>query len=86
MGAIATPVWATGVSFDGLQVLVRADGGGSETNNHQWPGRVARIDPQTNKSYGILVDFIDRFDRWAYGRSLLRRKTYKKNGWVQLCK
>ena len=86
MGAIATPVWATGVSFDSLQVLVRADGGGSETNNHQWPGRVARIDPQTNKSYGILVDFIDRFDRWAYGRSLLRRKTYKKNGWVQLCK
>lgn len=84
LGAIATPIWATGVSFDGLQVLIRADGGGSEINCHQWPGRVARIDPVTGKRVGVVVDFLDKFDQWTYQRSLFRRRIYTKNGWTQM--
>lgn len=83
LGAIATTIWTTGVSFDGLQVLVRADGGGSKTNCHQWPGRVARIDPVTGKKIGIVVDFIDSFDPWALKRSQLRQRIYRSNGWRQ---
>jgi len=81
MGCIATTIWTQGVSFDSLQVLIRADGGYSETNNQQWPGRVARIDPATGKSYGILVDCLDRFDAWANARSLARLRSYRNNGW-----
>ena len=83
LGAIATSIWATGVSFDGLQVLIRADGGASETNNIQWPGRVARISTDTGKEVGIVVDFMDRFDAWAYQRSKFRQRSYSRNGWEQ---
>ena len=81
MGCIATTIWTQGVSFDSLQVLIRADGGYSETNNQQWPGRVARIDPKTNKSYGILVDCFDEFDVWTKARSFARLRSYRSNGW-----
>jgi len=83
MGAIATPIWTHGVSFDALQVLIRADGGDSMTNNYQWPGRVTRIDPKTGKSYGIVVDFEDLFDPWALARSRRRRQAYAKAAWNQ---
>lgn len=83
LGAIATTIWATGVSFDGLQVLVRADGGASETNNIQWPGRVARICHETGKEAGIVVDFVDQFDPWARQRAKMRQRSYQRNGWKQ---
>jgi len=83
MGAIATGVWSVGVSFDSLQVMIRADGGSSETNSTQGPGRVCRINPETGKNCGILIDCDDRFDdRFANGADT-RRRSYSKHGWTQ---
>jgi superfamily II DNA or RNA helicase len=83
MGVIATKVWATGASFDGLNVLVRANGGSSKTEHIQQPGRVCRIDPATGKSTGVLVDCMDHFNPNFKRRSMTRRTSYHKFGWTQ---
>jgi superfamily II DNA or RNA helicase len=82
LGAIATGVWSVGVSFDSLQVLVRADGGASETNNLQAPGRVCRIDA-SGKPCGIVLDLQDEFDDKFMGWGVGRRRAYNQNGWRQ---
>jgi superfamily II DNA or RNA helicase len=84
LGAIATGVWSVGVSFDSLEVLVRAEGSSSETQNVQAPGRVCRIHEDTGKEVGIVVDFHDKFDSKFYSRSLDRRHSYHQHGWVQI--
>ena len=82
-GVIATGVWAVGVSFTGLDVLVRANGGTSKTENIQLPGRVCRIDAATGKQMGIVVDCMDRFNPTYENRSKTRRTAYAKQGWIQ---
>jgi len=79
--AVATGVWSVGVSFDSLQVLVRAEGSGSETQNTQAPGRVCRIDDR--KDVGIVVDFWDLWDAGFLARAQSRRRTYAKHEWQQ---
>jgi len=81
---IATGVWSVGVSFDSLNVLIRADAGASETTNIQLPGRVCRIDPSSGKQCGILIDFNDVWDTKFKGRAADRRRDYHKRGWTQL--
>lgn len=81
--AIATSVWRTGVSFDALQVLMRAEGGSSETEAVQGPGRVCRIDPTSNKQVGILVDCNDMFDSKFQGYTNDRKRVYAARKWVQ---
>jgi len=83
LGAIATPIWSTGVSFDALQVLIRAEGSASETANIQAPGRVCRIDNPTGKQCGIVVDCLDEFDKRFNTRAIGRRRAYNKQGWTQ---
>lgn len=83
LGVIATGVWAVGVSFDSLQVLVRANGGASETDNIQMPGRVCRIDEATGKAYGTVVDFTDTFNSKFKQRAMGRRRAYAAQGWSQ---
>jgi len=80
---IATGVWAVGVSFNSLQVLVRAGGGTSETDSIQIPGRVGRIDPDTGKPCGLLIDVMDEFDSGCLANSRKRRQAYAKQGWMQ---
>lgn len=84
MGVIATNIWSAGVSFDDLEVLVRADGRVSKTVNIQAPGRVCRI-PQklTAKKCGIVIDFIDHFDETLYRQSKKRFRIYREMGWIQ---
>jgi len=84
MCVIATGVWSTGVSFDSLNVMIRADAGDSDTANVQVPGRVCRIHPESGKQAGILVDFNDKWNTKFHGRSVNRRRTYHKRGWTQL--
>ena len=84
MCAIATGVWAVGVSFDSLNVLVRADAGDSETLNIQMPGRVCRIDAATQKECGILIDLNDLWSPYFRARSANRRRDYHARGWTQL--
>jgi len=76
---IATTVWNRGVNFHQLQVLIRADGGGSPIGDTQIPGRVCRL--YDDKTVGIVHDYEDEFNDGYYRKSLGRRKNYEKKGW-----
>lgn len=83
---IATDVWSTGVDFEQLNVLVRADARASDIVDVQGPGRVSRMytSPEgVKKEYGEVIDCIDNFDANFYRRSEGRRKSYKLLGWEQ---
>ena len=76
---IATYVWKQAVDFEGLSVLIRADGSPSPIASYQIPGRLSRI--SDGKSRGLLIDFRDTFNSMATRNYYARLKTYKKNGW-----
>ena len=84
LGAIATGVWSTGVSFDSLEVLWRADGGASATASVQSPGRVCRIEESIGKRVGLVFDSIDYFDDNFRRKSQERRYAYAKQEWTQI--
>lgn len=77
--AIATTCWNVGVDFRQLQVLVRADGGDSRTDDIQVPGRSSRI--SSGKSHAIIRDYHDAFSHRSAQRSLRRRAEYDVHGW-----
>lgn len=78
---IATDVWSTGVDFDNLSVVVRADARGSEIMDTQGPGRASRV--KDGKAYGHVIDAIDYFDRNWQTTSRGRYQTYESLGWEQ---
>lgn len=83
---IATDVWATGVDFEQLNVLVRADDRDSDIVDVQGPGRVSRVytSPDgTKKDFGEVIDCMDTFDPTFYRKSTGRRNSYKLLGWEQ---
>ena len=84
MGVIATNIWSTGVSFDGLEVLGRCAGGQSATVSTQGPGRVCRIETDLGKEGGIVLDCMDHFDRKMLANSMSRRRDYGKHQWTQI--
>jgi superfamily II DNA or RNA helicase len=53
---ICTDVYAQGVTFPDLRVMVNASGGGGSISSVQKPGRLAQIRP--GKTCGYLVDFL----------------------------
>lgn len=79
--AIVTTIWNVGVSFNKLQVLMRADGSSSSINDIQIPGRVSRI--SEGKECGIVHDYLDQFDAGLARRAKKRASNYKKMGWSQ---
>lgn len=76
---VSSMTWKQGVSFDGLNVLIRADGSLSKILSTQVPGRLSRLSPGKDKA--ILVDFIDKFNPTAQNNSYARIRNYRKNGW-----
>ncbi len=78
---IATSVWNRGVNFHQLSVLIRADGSGRAINDVQIPGRVSRL--STGKNEGLIIDFMDQFNKTYKGRAADRRKNYRANNWTQ---
>lgn len=83
---IATDVWSTGVDFEQLNVLVRADDRDSDIVDVQGPGRVSRIytaPDGTVKEFGEVVDCMDTFDPTFYRKSIGRRDSYRLLGWEQ---
>jgi superfamily II DNA or RNA helicase len=83
---IATDVWSTGVDFEQLNVLVRADDRDSDIVDVQGPGRVSRIytaPDGTKKEFGEVIDCMDTFDSTFYRKSMGRRNSYKLLGWEQ---
>lgn len=81
---IATDVWSTGVSFEQLAVLMRADARGSEILDDQAPGRVVRTHAASGKERGIVYDCWDMFDAKLLRYSKTRQRHYKKKDWVQI--
>ena len=83
---IATDVWSTGVDFEQLNVLVRADDRDSDIVDVQGPGRVSRLyvaPDGTQKDFGEVLDCMDTFDPTFYRKSMGRRNSYKLLGWEQ---
>ena len=78
---IATSVWSRGVSFDGLSVMIRADGGMSGVKDKQWPGRASRI--ADGKMGSIIIDCADKFNPRLWEHSLARYCHYEALGWAQ---
>lgn len=90
MRALATHIYAQGVTFSDLRVMINAAGGGASTQSIQKPGRVAEIRP--GKKAGIVIDFLCVPDdslrnakgsdmSWALVReSAARFENYKKTG------
>lgn len=81
---IATDVWSTGVSFDSLQVLFRADARSSSILDEQIPGRVSRVHDASGKRVGILYDCDDAFDKGFESAAARRRANYREKGWRQI--
>jgi superfamily II DNA or RNA helicase len=77
---IAAPVWNRGVDFPTLGVLVRADAAASVVANTQIPGRVSRL--SEGKEEGLVIDFIDMWDKSFQERSRRRMKDYQSFGWI----
>ena len=83
---IATDVWSTGVDFEQLNVLVRADDRDSDIVDVQGPGRVSRlyVSPEgVKKEFGEVIDCMDTWDTTFYRKSMGRRNSYKLLGWEQ---
>lgn len=76
--AIATPIWSAGVDFTCLRMLVRADGRSGEISNIQWTGRSSRL--AEGKSFGLVLDYLDKFSDWSAGRAERRLKIYRGRG------
>lgn len=75
---IANHCWKQGIDPVHLNCFIRADGGTSQINNIQLPGRLSRI--TKNKSEGLLVDLWDSFDPWTLARSKKRKQSYEESG------
>lgn len=78
---IATDVWSTGVNFERLQVLYRADARESVTMDSQWGGRPSRI--FEGKASSEIIDIVDCWDIGFKRKSEVRRRHYKAHGWSQ---
>lgn len=84
---IATDIYAQGVTFPDLRVIVNAAGGGGSTTSTQKPGRLAQIRP--GKTCGYMVDFAFQasYDRCGKGVAAVvrdcvaREKVYRENGY-----
>jgi len=94
---IATSIYAQGVTFPDLRVMVNTSGGGGSISSIQKPGRLAQIIP--GKDRGYLVDFLfecvddprnnpsevipDNLVMWSQVvyDCFARMKTYKKMGY-----
>lgn len=81
---ISTYVWDTGVDFKSLSVVIRADGVSSRIKDVQTPGRVCRVCKETNKEYGLVIDFMDRFSARLMKKAKSRMISYSRLGWRQI--
>jgi superfamily II DNA or RNA helicase len=79
---ICTTIWNVGVDFRKLQVLIRADGGGSPINDVQIPGRTSRT--TDGKDSATVHDYKDQFNRGQRQKANGRCKIYDQQGWTQV--
>lgn len=85
--AIATTVWNVGVNFKGLEVLIRADAGGSQIADTQIPGRASRTHTfadGASKKIAIVHDYLDQFDIGFRRKAQGRAASYAEHKWAQI--
>ena len=89
---IATNIYAQGVTFSDMRVMINCEGGGNNTSAIQKPGRLAEIRP--GKKMGLVVDFMFDDDGWLEENkgkrpawhnlvrdSLARKEAYEEKGY-----
>jgi superfamily II DNA or RNA helicase len=76
---VITTCWKHGVSFDHLQVLIRADGLATNIDSVQLPGRLSRLDD--GKDCGTLIDYLDQFNSTLANRAKQRVRMYRRKKW-----
>lgn len=76
---ISTMKWREGIDPVHLNGLIRADGMSGSIPSTQIPGRLSRTND--DKTVGVLVDFMDNFDKRLKGTSINRVRNYNKLGW-----
>jgi superfamily II DNA or RNA helicase len=79
---IATNVWAQGVNFPSLAVVIRADGMDSMIADVQWPGRTSRL--QSDKPVSLVFDFTDEYDTTFRAKAIRRHQRYAAQQWEQI--
>jgi len=79
---IATNVWAQGVNFPALSVVIRADGMNSMIADIQWPGRTSRI--MAGKKVSLVFDFTDEYDTTFQYKATQRHQRYAQQNWEQI--
>ena len=91
---ISSDIFACGLSFHDLQVVINATGGGGSIGSIQKPGRLAEVRP--NKKCGVMIDFMFELDKgpsasannspWecVARESWSRHKVYKSKGYTIL--
>lgn len=79
---IANKCWKQGIDAKNLNIFVRADGGTSEIDSIQLPGRLSRV--TSDKKEGLLLDIWDEWNPWTLSRSKKREKSYISNGFKLL--
>lgn len=80
--AVSTNVWGQAVDFKRLSVLIRAEAQSSEIKSMQIVGRTSRI--FNNKERGIIYDYDDVFEGNLKDKAADRRRTYAKEGFIQV--
>lgn len=83
-GVIANSVWDAALDFKQLSVVVRADASASPRLSIQIPGRSSRTHEASGKSYAIIVDFLDEFDKGLCQRRKKRQNHYAAQKWKQV--
>lgn len=79
---ISTGCWGEGVDFVNLDVVCNVSGSPSAITTIQWSGRNSR--KHEGKTFGLIIDSLDKWDTWANGRAKLRIREYKKKKWELL--
>ena len=76
--AIST-CWDQAVDFPQLNVFIRADGMSADIFGVQGPGRTSRV--FEGKTEGVIIDYMDEWDKTLRNRACKRMTLYRKKGW-----
>jgi superfamily II DNA or RNA helicase len=78
---IATKIWSEGINVKHCRFFFRANGSASKNDSIQMPGRLSRL--MEGKENAVLLDIDDTFNESAKRKAEIRKKEYRKQGWLK---